>query len=69
MQDEENRSGGGMSVREAGRRGGRATANTHGREFYQNIGRKGGERVSRDREHMAAIGRKGGEARGKREHR
>jgi general stress protein YciG len=27
-----------------------------------NIGRKGGEAVSRDREHMASIGRKGGEA-------
>ena len=27
-------------------------------------GRKGGETVSRNREHMAAIGRKGGEARG-----
>ena len=26
------------------------------------IGRKGGEAVSRNREHMAAIGRKGGEA-------
>jgi general stress protein YciG len=27
-------------------------------------GRKGGEIVSRDREHMASIGRKGGQARG-----
>ncbi|WP_206859128.1 KGG domain-containing protein [Lysobacter changpingensis] len=27
-------------------------------------GRKGGEAVSRDREHMSAIGRKGGEASG-----
>jgi hypothetical protein len=31
------------------------------------IGRKGGEAVSHDRQHMSAIGRKGGEARG--EHR
>jgi hypothetical protein len=30
------------------------------------IGRKGGEAVSGDREHMAQIGRKGGEARGER---
>lgn len=28
-------------------------------------GRKGGEKVSRDREHMAEIGRKGGRARAK----
>jgi uncharacterized protein len=28
------------------------------------IGRKGGEAVSEDREHMAEIGRKGGESRG-----
>lgn len=28
----------------------------------RNAGRKGGEAVSRDREHMSAIGRKGGEA-------
>ena len=27
---------------EAGRRGGETTAATHGREFYQEIGRKGG---------------------------
>jgi general stress protein YciG len=30
------------------------------------IGRRGGEAVSGDREHMAQIGRKGGEARGER---
>ena len=28
------------------------------------IGRKGGETVSKDREHMSEIGRKGGEASG-----
>lgn len=65
MPQEQERQSGGMSVREAGRRGGQRTATTHGREFYQNIGRKGGEAVSKDREHMAQIGRKGGEARGK----
>lgn len=31
-------------------------------EQRSEIGRKGGEAVSRNREHMAAIGRKGGEA-------
>jgi general stress protein YciG len=30
------------------------------------IGRKGGETVSQNREHMAEIGRKGGQARGDR---
>jgi general stress protein YciG len=29
------------------------------------IGRKGGETVSRDRQHMATIGREGGESRGR----
>jgi general stress protein YciG len=34
-----------MSVNEAGRRGGEATSRTHGREFYEEIGHKGGQRV------------------------
>jgi general stress protein YciG len=42
---------GGMSVREAGHRGGETTAKTHGHEFYEEIGHKGGE----------AGGKKGGE--------
>lgn len=33
---------GGMTVGEAGRRGGEATARTHGHEFYEKIGHKGG---------------------------
>jgi general stress protein YciG len=33
-----------MSVNEAGRRGGEATSKTHGREFYEEIGHKGGEK-------------------------
>jgi general stress protein YciG len=33
-----------MSVNEAGRRGGEATSRTHGREFYEEIGHKGGEK-------------------------
>ena len=34
-----------ISVREAGRRGGQETSRTHGKEFYQEIGHKGGQRV------------------------
>ena len=34
-----------ISVREAGRRGGTATSQTHGHEFYSEIGHKGGQRV------------------------
>ncbi len=36
---------GDMTVREAGRKGGEATSRTHGREFYEEIGHKGGQRV------------------------
>jgi len=32
-----------MTVAEAGRRGGLKTAQTHGEEFYSEIGRKGGK--------------------------
>ena len=32
-----------MTVEEAGRRGGLKTAETHGEEFYSEIGRKGGK--------------------------
>jgi uncharacterized protein len=31
-----------MTVEEAGRRGGQKTSETHGEEFYSEIGRKGG---------------------------
>lgn len=41
-----------MTVSEAGRRGGEKTAETHGHEFYEEIGHKGGE----------VGGQKGGEA-------
>lgn len=40
-----NQQKGNISVKEAGRRGGQTTARTHGREFYQEIGTKGGHRV------------------------
>lgn len=36
-----------MTVAEAGRKGGRTTADTHGPEFYSQIGQKGGEKVKR----------------------
>ena len=56
--------------REIASKGGRA-AHAQGRahEFTadeaRDAGRKGGEAVSRDREHMATIGRAGGRARGR----
>ena len=34
----------GMTVSEAGRRGGQKTASTHGHEFYEEIGQKGGSK-------------------------
>jgi general stress protein YciG len=53
-------------VREIARRGGKnahaqGTAHQFTPEEAKAAGRKGGEVVSRDREHMAAIGRKGGQ--------
>jgi general stress protein YciG len=56
--------------REIAAKGGKA-AHAQGRaheftaEEARDAGRKGGEAVSRDREHMAAIGRAGGRARGR----
>jgi general stress protein YciG len=34
-----------MSVSEAGRRGGKKTSETHGKDFYKKIGKQGGSRV------------------------
>ena len=34
-----------MTVQEAGRKGGMKTAQTHGRDFYEAIGHKGGQKV------------------------
>jgi general stress protein YciG len=55
--------------REIASKGGRAahaqgTAHEFSPDEAREAGRKGGQAVSRDREHMSAIGRKGGEARG-----
>ena len=36
-----------MTVEEAGRLGGERTAETHGSEFYSEIGSKGGQKVRR----------------------
>lgn len=54
---------GAMTVKDAGRKGGRATKARHGPEFYQLIGRKGGE-TTKERhgpEFYERIGRKGGQ--------
>ena len=34
-----------LTVQEAGRKGGMRTAQTHGKEFYEEIGRKEGQRA------------------------
>jgi len=53
---------GNMSVREAGRKGGKMTRARYGQEFFQEIGAKGGKAVSEryTNEHFREIGRKGG---------
>ena len=57
---------GGMTVEDAGRRGGerggQTTRERYGSEFYREIGRRGGETVRerRGREFYEDIGRKGG---------
>lgn len=61
---------GGITVSEAGRRGGERTAQTHSHKFYEETGQKGGEaggtrggRTTRDKyghEFYEEIGRKGG---------
>ena len=40
----ENKKKGKMTVEEAGRKGGEATSETHGKEFYSEIGEKGGKK-------------------------
>ena len=53
---------GNMSVREAGRKGGKTTRARYGAEFFQELGAKGGRTVSQrySNEHFREIGRKGG---------
>lgn len=43
-----------------GRKGGETTKAKYGPDFYESIGRKGGEEVSKNRKHMSTIGRTGG---------
>ncbi len=38
---------GNMSVGEAGRKGGKSTLKKYGPEFYEKIGKKGGQKVKR----------------------
>lgn len=51
-----------MTVRDAGRKGGRTTRARYGPDFFAQIGQKGGKAVSRryPSEHFQQIGRKGG---------
>lgn len=54
----------GMTVQEAGRRGGQSTLKRKGIEFYREIGRKGGQRTTEMyRDLLAEFGRKGGRPR------
>lgn len=56
-----------MSVSEAGKRGGEKTAETHGHEFYEEIGKKGGQKggeataETHGHEFYEEIGHKGGQ--------
>ena len=60
---DEKKSGGGMTVREAGRKGGQKVRDERGHAFYEEIGRKGGETVRDQRGHefYEEIGHKGGQ--------
>jgi uncharacterized protein len=44
-QQSKQKKAGAMTVREAGRKGGEVTARRHGPQFYEQIGRKGGQKV------------------------
>lgn len=58
---------GGMTVAEAGRKGGETTSDRYGHEFYVEIGRKGGSKggattsARYGKEHYVKAGRKGGQ--------
>jgi len=47
IQDQVQNPGGGMTVREAGKRGGEATKEKYGPSFYEVIGQKGGQKLKR----------------------
>lgn len=53
-----------ISVKEAGRRGGRATLENKGTDFFKKIGKKGGERTKElYGELLSEFGKKGGRPR------
>ena len=56
--------GGGMTVAEAGRMGGKLVSEKYGPEFYERIGKKGGSSTAEKYgpEFFGKIGRKGGRA-------
>jgi uncharacterized protein len=56
--------GGGMTVAEAGRMGGKLVSEKYGAEFYEKIGKKGGSSTAEryGAEFFGKIGRKGGKA-------
>jgi general stress protein YciG len=58
------RQGGGMTVAEAGRMGGRLVSEKYGPEFYEKIGKKGGSSTALKYgpEFFGRIGKKGGKA-------
>ena len=62
MSDSYPESKGGMSLREAGQKGGEIVKNKYGTEFYKMIGRKGGEATRKAHGHAfyEAIGKMGG---------
>ncbi len=54
----------GISVQEAGRRGGESTLERRGTNFFREIGRKGGQRTAKlYRELLKEFGKKGGRPR------
>ena len=53
-----------LTVKQAGARGGSRTLERHGREFFQEIGKKGGERTADlYRELLSDFGKRGGRPR------
>lgn len=64
MSDQNGAKSKGMTVQEAGRKGGEKTRDTRGHGFFEEIGRKGGAAVRETRSHefYQEIGRKGGHA-------
>ena len=54
----------GMTVQEAGRRGGQATLQTQGAKYFEKIGRKGGKRTAKlYRDLLSEFGKRGGRPR------